>query len=1152
MSNLRIRFNYTGTAKSAWAIDNLSTPGANFPISYSWSGTILSSTSGFPVTATPQTTGTSYYTLQTTIAGCPGGQVQVPVVVNPLPTFGNVSQAPVCDGTNATFNLTGLTPSIPSTIKYSINPGDTVTVIVSNVDANGNGSFTAPLTYADNGKKITITSISNKAVSSNSLVCSVFPNISTTLTVLPLPTGTVAGATAVCQNDASPNITFTGTGTGPFIFTYSINSGNPITSSSVNSLILPVSTAIAGTFNYTLISVKDNTAQGCINTQTSSAIVTVNAKATVTPVADQLACPEGTISFTESATSSVAPTYTWQVSTDNGASWNTILASDPDYSGMTTNTLTVKNITGGDTKDGYLYQANVVASAACAVPVAPAKLTIRNIWHGYTDQNWNNASNWSNNEIPSQSSCDSVIILNVANKPILSTGANGYVNHLKMRPGAKLTITGNILHIAGSITDDNMAIDATVGTIDLNGDKELYIPAQPRVMQTIAGHMFNTPYANNSGRLLNLNISSPNNASVAPISVLNDTLNITGTLSFGNLNNVTLHTGNNITLVSNADGTARVADITSGNAANNNNTFDGWVEVERYVRIGLAGDQHPKAWEFLATPTKGQTTYQSWMENGNMASTGYGTQVVSPFGSGFDAVPAIYPSMKYYKPGTNYDPSAPDWQGIMDTKTSIFSQNGYMLFIRGDRSIPGPFDPPNQTRMRTKGELLTYTQTVPTGTYQFTSVGNPYASAIDFGKVVRNNVDPFYTVWISYLGGLYGYGAYDTYTTYDNGQTYESTDGQPNVNIQSGQAFFVQTTNGAGTLTFNETSKTSGSNNYVFRGSAANNIQLLRTNLYYLNADGSTFRADGNVVQFGDKFNNRIDGMDGRKFFNSGPNLAIQKDKMYLVVERRQLPGKGDTIYMNLSGVRAQNYRFVFVAQGLQETGLQAFLEDHYLNTLTPLNMGDTTTIDFKIENVKESYAQNRFDIVFKQAIILPPLITSVEGTPKDKDIQVDWSVIHEKNVEQYEVERSFDGVQFAKVSTTVALNKDSSSYNWNDQFVLPGTYYYRIKLVEKSGKVQYSKTVKVLIGNGKPLISIYPNPITNGIINLQFINQPAGKYGIRLMNQLGQIIVSKQIVRMNGSNTESIHWDYNLAHGVYQLQIFYPDGGMKVIKVIY
>jgi hypothetical protein len=132
------------------------------------------------------------------------------------------------------------------------------------------------------------------------------------------------------------------------------------------------------------------------------------------------------------------------------------------------------------------------------------------------------------------------------------------------------------------------------------------------------------------------------------------------------------------------------------------------------------------------------------------------------------------------------------------------------------------------------------------------------------------------------------------------------------------------------------------------------------------------------------------------------------------------------------------------------------------------------------------------------------------------------------------------------------ASGSDSSTYHWADPFVLPGYYYYRIKMIEKSGKTEYSNTVKVLIGNGKSMISIYPNPITNGIINLQFINQPAGKYGIRLMNQLGQIIVSKQIVRMNGSNTESIQWNYNLSHGVYQLEVLYPNGEVKVIKVIY
>jgi hypothetical protein len=204
------------------------------------------------------------------------------------------------------------------------------------------------------------------------------------------------------------------------------------------------------------------------------------------------------------------------------------------------------------------------------------------------------------------------------------------------------------------------------------------------------------------------------------------------------------------------------------------------------------------------------------------------------------------------------------------------------------------------------------------------------------------------------------------------------------------------------------------------------------------------------------------------------------------------------------------------------------------------------------VENVQGSYAPDRFDIVFKQDVIPPPAITSVEASAKDRNITVDWKIINEKNMQHYEVERSFDGKQFAKVTTMTAVNAGSSHYSWIDEGVLPGYYYYRIRSVDNTGKIQYTQSVKVLIGDGKSLITIYPNPITNGIINVQMINMPAGKYGIRLMNHLGQIIVSKQVERMEGSNTEAIKWNYNLAHGVYQLEIIKPDGGVKIIKVMY
>jgi hypothetical protein len=785
-------------------------------------------------------------------------------------------------------------------------------------------------------------------------------------------------------------------------------------------------------------------------------------------------------------------------------------------------------------------------------------LTIRNIWHGYTNTDWNTASNWSDNAVPSQASCDSVIILKTSNQPIIAASSMGSVNHLKMRPGATLQVLGT-LQVAGSITDDNMAIDATKGTIDLNGNKELYKPTQQRVMQTIAGHMFNTPYTNNSGRLLNLQISSPNSATVAPLSALNDTLNITGSLSFGDVNNAILHTGNNITLISDANGTARVADITN-NTKNSGNTFDGWVEVERFLRTGSGANEHLSSWQFLATPTVGQTVRQSWQENATSPPpTAYGTWLTDPAGTGagFDASSPFY-SMKWYKPGASINPTSPDWYTVTTTSQAIYNPSGYMVYVGGDRNVVGPFyDGANITRMRTKGNLLINRVTLNAPANSFISVGNPYASQIDMRKVMADRIgdanggvsETFYT-WNSPGFGTYGIGSYIDYVLVD-GNWVSTPGGQTNNNIESGQAFFVQTTCTDGKMDFNETSKSSGFNNTVFR-TTGQKIADIRTNLYTINKKGIPLLTDGIFIQFDNQFSNKIDGLDARKMLGGGLNLSIRKDSKLLIVERMRIPSSQDTVFMNLRAATAANYRFEFVARNWAEKGVKAYIEDHYLNTVTPINMDDTSIIDFKVESAKASYAPDRFDIIFEPEVILPVKITSIEANQKGKDIEVNWTVVNEKNAVAYDVERSTDGVQFVRVASVPAVSTGTGNYSWIDQDVLAGYYYYRIKSIDNKGNEQYSKTVKVLIGTDKPTISIYPNPITNGVINLQLLNMPAGKYGIRLMNQLGQIIVSKQVVRMNGSSTERIQWNYNLSHGIYHLEVILPTGEVKMIKVLY
>ena len=83
---------------------------------------------------------------------------------------------------------------------------------------------------------------------------------------------------------------------------------------------------------------------------------------------------------------------------------------------------------------------------------------------------------------------------------------------------------------------------------------------------------------------------------------------------------------------------------------------------------------------------------------------------------------------------------------------------------------------------------------------------------------------------------------------------------------------------------------------------------------------------------------------------------------------------------------------------------------------------------------------------------------------------------------------------------------------------------------------------MKVLIGNVKPGYSISPNPVEGSIVNLQFKNQPQGRYNIRLMSSIGEVIFTSVAEHAGGNSTQLLNLPAAIARGAYQLEIIAPD----------
>jgi len=133
------------------------------------------------------------------------------------------------------------------------------------------------------------------------------------------PTATIIGTTTICENDPSPSITFTGAnGTAPYTFTYNINGGPNLTVTSTgNTANLVVPNTPSGVYTYNLVSVEESSVNNCSQSQSGSAIITINSLPNVDAGLDQVACGNNQITLTASG----AINYVWNNGVQNGVAF---------------------------------------------------------------------------------------------------------------------------------------------------------------------------------------------------------------------------------------------------------------------------------------------------------------------------------------------------------------------------------------------------------------------------------------------------------------------------------------------------------------------------------------------------------------------------------------------------------------------------------------------------------------------------------------------------------------------------------------------------------------------------------------------------------------------------------------------------------------
>ena len=778
-----------------------------------------------------------------------------------------------------------------------------------------------------------------------------------------------------------------------------------------------------------------------------------------------------------------------------------------------------------------IYTATATGANGCpAAATSTVTLNVsNNTWAGI-DNNWFNAANWCGG-IPTSGTNVSIPVVGSGLYPIISTGT-ALANNVNIAAGATaITVNGTgIFSLAGTVTNAGGTFDLTAGTLNLAGSGSA----------SIAGS------AILNGTVKNLTVSA--NSSIT--SGGTNMLNVTGDVSFLTSGN-TFTTNNNLTLVSGATSTASITDITA-NTTLTGNSITGDAVVQRYIPAG-------RKWRLLAVNpyAASQTVQNSWMNGqtpGTAGPAGKGMWVTDAAGTGFDAT-SFSPTIKWW------DISTGAYVGITNpTSFNIRSHDAYMTFVRGDRTQTGSNTTTAATVLSTTGSLAQNTTTavtVPSGS-NYITIGNPYASAVDLTKLLYSTTSTInIAIWDPNLGASLGAFQYlsktsaaSNFTITPGGGSYGTFGSIMNA-IESGQGFFIQGSAASRDVQFREIAKTPKAHDVFF---TAGNEQKIKGTLAVIES-GNASVVDGLQMVSKAGYNNNADPDDAHKMANTLEAVSIRKGNVLLALEYRNVVDETDTVFINMASMRQKDYRWNFDLENMDQPGRIGFLVDKYTGTQTPLNLTGANNYNFTVGANAGSSAADRFMIIFKQAAALPVTLTSISANRlNDGNIEVRWKAENEINIAHYEVERSANGSSFSTIINNVLpLNNagGSAEYTRTDVRPLSGDGYYRIRAVSANGQVQFTAIVKVAALTKEQSVTVYPNPMTNRVMNIRFANKAAGTYNLQLIDRAGKTVYTGEVSVSSLNQARSISLPGSLPAGAYSLIIRSEKGDTERKEIL-
>ena len=187
-----------------------------------------------------------------------------------------------------------------------------------------------------------------------------------------------------------------------------------------------------------------------------------------------------------------------------------------------------------------------------------------------------------------------------------------------------------------------------------------------------------------------------------------------------------------------------------------------------------------------------------------------------------------------------------------------------------------------------------------------------------------------------------------------------------------------------------------------------------------------------------------------------------------------------------------------------------------------------TFTIRIGLDNQKMAAEIRQRSVYFQrftyQHSFLPATsLTSFSGNRSNNNqVVLNWRMNKQHSYTNTTIEKSSNGTSYVTIGQVTVQGKDFSSYTDNSKETTSA--FYRLKMIETSGKITYSTVVYIksdAIAAEK--MNVFPSVVSSDYTNINYNTDRAGTAKIALYDQSGRMVLSQDVIVSAGSNTFSI-----------------------------